>query len=330
VSEYANAVYNAPQEGFLAMGLETGMPAPDVVTLGASPSLFLVGYADVPGMDAPEGTAPIAPTGTYKPVAFLPGRREPIVNGSIVLGAGAGPEKLIQAAMRELSSWTGGRHLCQPVVAFAGGAVGACDATRSSMWLARCCLIDTLSLNMQFGQPATIQFSAPALALQRNVTPLTSSVVNHNALAAAGGEPFGWQHVTLLIGGIDYTPLLASLQLQISNGVTRKLMRKLLAGGNSNALTRAARDLQPGVQNVNFGLGLAGKLPATLTDNGGSTLNLGQIDVILSDGTASHTFSVAQGALQTYGQSPVSTGGEWGFNANVLSGGMSYTYDNGA
>lgn len=336
MAEITGVKYRKGHEGFFVWGLETGMLEPDVQLLPAAPTLQLGGYASVPGMRQPEGTQPIRAVGMRKAAAFLPGRREPSVNFSVNMGSGNGPKKLLQAALSTTTNSeiaAANRHMCLPVLALGGGAVSPCHTDRSYTWLARYCLINSLTFNLQFGQPVQAQISAMALALKRGATVLDTTLINETNIKAAGGRPFGWQHISWTVGNDDFTPLLNSLSIQISNNITRDSMRKRLnnAGGvgDANALSRTSRSLSVGNFDLNLNLGLRDKLPAALVDGSDTATDwsgTGALEIELSDGLSGYVLSIPNNFLNDFGQNEVQAEGEFSYSGSTMSDDMIVTY----
>src|SRR5690606_29780751 len=103
------------------------------------PTLSMVGYADVPGIEENENVQLIESVGSYQGVDAIPGRREYTFNGNIRVGSVGFMARAIRDA--SISGYEGERFRCLPMISFAGGAFYPdCDGgtdDESYLWVAR-------------------------------------------------------------------------------------------------------------------------------------------------------------------------------------------------
>ena len=311
--------YNRGQEGYAVIGIETTAIAPDTATLPAVPTLALMGYANVPSAQRTNGSTKIFAAGSPYPLANRKNRRENNLSGTMTLGDGAGPVTLIQSSIRSNTTQTlAARSLCLPYICIGRGAVGACDATRSKASIYRYGLVSSLGLSVTPEGGAMLNYSVVALTGQTS-TALTTSTVNHAAIATAGGAPYAWDHLSVLIGGLEWRAYIASIDLQINNGVTARLMRTQQTGGESNPLTRAPRDIMPGNEDNSLSITLAAPFPSTLVD-------FSTIVIALANGVHSHTFTLSTNENNELTEGAVDNGGDFSYTAGILAGGVGYVY----
>lgn len=311
--------YNRGQEGYAVIGIETTAIAPDTATLPAVPTLALMGYANVPSAQRTNGSAKVFAAGSPYPLATKKGRRENNLSGTMTLGDGAGPVKLLQAAIRSNTVLTTAvRSLCLPYISIGRGAVGACDATRSKASLYRYGLVNTLGLSVTPDGGAMLNYGVVALTGQTS-TALTTSTVYHAAIATAGGAPYSWDHLSVTIGGLEWRAYIASVDLQINNSVTPRLMRAQQTGGETNPLTRAPRDIMPGNEDNTLSITLAAPFPSTLVD-------FSTITIALDNGVHSHTWTLSTNENNELTESAVDNGGDFAYTVGILAGGLTYVY----
>jgi hypothetical protein len=318
VSLYSNVVNRGGQEGFFVFGLESGMLGVNASTLPAAPSLLLAGYGSLPGIDVNDNPQPVRGVGSYRPLDFILGRREITVEAALEISGGANAKMLLHSMFRSSptsSIPSGNRFMCQPTICIGGGAVGACDATRSYHWLARYFMPNTYSMTMAIGQPATLQFQGNALVLVENATALTTTTVNDTNLIAAGGTPFAWQNLEFLINGVDYTGMLLNATFQGSNNTILRGMRTLasVGGDATNPLYRAAQQITPGVEDLSIQLALEDKLPSTLYGL------LGVVSGSMSDGVSTISVSTAINILANKRQNQTTADSPFSYGATILS-----------
>lgn len=310
--------YNRGQEGYAVIGIETTAIAPDTATLPAVPTLALMGYANVPSAQKSNGATKIFAAGSPYPLAIRKNRRENNLSGTMTLGDGAGAVTLIQASIRSNVALTAARSLCLPYICIGRGAVGACDVTRSKASIYRYGLVSTLGLNVTPEGGAMLNYGVVALTGQTS-TALTSATVNHAAIATAGGAPYAWDHLSVLINGLEWRAYIASVDLQINNGVAARLMRAQQTGGETNPLSRAARDIMPGNEDNSLSLNLAAPFPSTLTD-------FSSIVISLNNGVKSHTWTLTTNENNEQTEGAVDNGGDFSYTAGILAGGVGYVY----
>lgn len=332
MAEYTGAKYLNANEGFLLFGTETpttsgaatGMLAPHATTLQTPPALALVGYTGVPGMSTNENHIPVRGVGSRKPFGFIAQRRENVITGSFLLSGGATCKKILQAALQ--STLTGvfantSRHQCLPVFALGGGAVGACDATRSFLWIARHCLMNSLVINIAQGQLVSVQFEAWAMAIATG-TALTTTEINEANISTAGGTPFSYDNsyfdITPYGGGTvaDYAPIVENGTININNNLSWVLQRHPSGSGISDPLDRAPRSIDVGEQVIGADLNLRQALP----------LDPGSLSLVLDNGTTDVTLGIAGTALSRYrGMNAAEVGQPMQFSAPLLATDLSIT-----
>ena len=327
--------YRGGHQGFFAFNLEpSGMILPDAGTLPAGPSsLLFAGYAGQPGVQKPEGTQPVRGVGSPRMLQAVPGFRQPTYDVNLTLGAGVNVLLLLQCALRHLTVPAGGPNIpaaskfhCLPVLAVGGGAFDQCDVAASYHWQGRHAMINSLGLSIANGQAATANLQFWPVCVDKTAPNITG--ISDAALRAAGGDVFAWQHMSFEFGGYDYSGIIESVSIQLSNGLRRGPMRTLqsVAGANSaakkaNPLYRATRQVIPGSEDLQIQLNLLDKLP----ENMDGEQNEGLFTVVLANDQAAFEFRIQSNFLVAENQNATAPEAPFGFGASFMSSDMTVT-----
>ena len=324
--QYAGANYRGGHLGFMAFNLEpSGMIAPEATTLPAGPGTLLFGgYTSVPDVQMPEGTSPVRAAGSARPVAFVPGFRQPTMDANLILGSGANMFLLLRCALRHLATDLvpqASKFHCLPVIAVSQGAYDPCDSTLSYHKQGRHAQINSLSFSIQEGQPVSSRVQIWPVCIDRNRPAITG--LNDAAIKAAGGDVFAWQHLEFGWGGTDYTSIISSANFQITNGLRRGPMRTLASVNRdkTNPLYRCTRQVIPGPEDVQVSLNLADKLPESMDGEN----NIGTLSAILTNDSAQYRIDVETNFVASQGQQGTGAEAPFAFSASFQSSAITLT-----
>lgn len=324
-AEYPGAIYRGGHESVLLFGVEAGMLAPDAQSIGAVPQMQLAGMTSPPQISFNDSPAPVYGGGAGDPLFMTEGRKELTASGNLMVGAGAGTKKFLQAALRgadaPVASYpNASRKGCQPVIALGYGAYDACASGDGFLSYLRYAMMNSLSITIAENGPVTAAWSAMAL-LGGDGAALAAGDVAPAALQIAGGAPFSMQHLQLIITPpvgtpYDYQGVINSVTFAATNNVAARSIRSLAnAGGDTtNPLFRSARQLVPSTRPpLTVTLDLADRLPY---------LSGSSIEAILNNGTSSLTIATQI----AYGQTSSQNGGDpqspMGFGQTFLCSGL--------
>jgi len=311
--------YYGGQEGFMTYAAETGILTPkDAPVIGAPGTQLLAGLANVPGYNVNDNTAPVRGAGAARAVTFLPMRREFTIDNQILLSAGAATKLFLQSALRATPNATianANRHLCLPLISVGGGAIGACDTARTSKWLARYAMFNTLTLTFAENQPATAAFQLWPLYIEQNAT-YTVPAISETSILAVSGQPFAFQHLSFSIGATQYETGITSATISVNNKLRRVGTRNPVA---SDPTSRAARQIVTDGEDVTINL----SMNAPLEFAGETTI--GTIVVALTDGVSTITITVTANWHANSGQNSTAPDGAYGYSASILSSSLAIT-----
>lgn len=298
-------------EGIAYYGLETtGMLADGATALGGMPTMNLLGYSSVPGLDAPENPTPRRAPGSSRRLGpDKPGRREPTMNGSLKLSSQSASLDLLRYALRtDQTIASGARHECLPVFALATGLAGRCNTLLDDQEVGRYCVMESLSIAWSEGQDTMLTFRARPLTI---VESTFFSSPSEAALIAAGGDPFNCQelYTTIALGntsGGGFDNVFNSLNLTINNGITLSGTRHpdpVL--GLSNAVSNIAYFPEVGDEDITLEVSTKARLNAFDT-------------MTLINENANEYLGFDLGGLvrQTRGREEVQAGARAGFSAS--------------
>lgn len=310
--------YLSGQEGYMAFAAGA-MVTPETQ---AAPGSYagvpaLIGYTNVPGFTMNENTAPVRGAGSPRPLVFLNQRREFTIDNTLILSAGAATKQFLKFALRGTSNGDIAaeyRHQCLGVLDIMGGALGACDENRDNPWLGLHGMFNTLNITIGENQPPTAQFQ---------IWPITvSSALGYElpditdvALVTAGGVPFGFQHLSFVLGSSPYsTDYSANIQ-SVSIAVNNNLRRKGTRPPSDDDYNRCVRQIQVGAEDITVTLNLHAPIPQT-----GS---LGQLNAVLTDGTDTLTISLTTNQLSQQAQNSTAPEAEFSYSGTIMSSGIS-------
>lgn len=334
--EYPGAVYRGGHESVLLFGAEAGMLAVDATTIGAVPTMGLVGMTSPPQIIFDNAPAPEYGGGAIDPLFMTENRKTVSASGTITLGAGAGTKSFLQAALSGtdapiLTYPLASRQNCQPVIALAYGSYNACATGSGFLSYLRYAMMNSLQITIGGDGSAKASWGAMALVSGDAVAPLAAGAITPAALQQASGTPLSMQHLQLIITppvgtAYDYQGVINSITFSATNSITARGIRSLAnAGGNvTNPLYRAARQLVPGTRPpLSITLDLADRIP---------NLAGGSVQAILSDGstttsgtvttTNSLTFATQIAFNQTATQNGGDNSGPMSFGRTLLCSGL--------
>jgi hypothetical protein len=281
MADYASAIYREGHEGILVVGYETGMLAPDATALPAAPALDVIGYSGLPEIDIPEAAQLVRGVGSYRALGTVNGRRTPKMSGHVILSGGAGCKKFLQAAFRSTSSAViadVNRFMCKPVLALGGGAASSCDTGRNMGYMLRYAMLASMKITLTMDDMAALEYEAQALTA---ATDGTQTARTESQLVAAGGTPFLFQHASLTDqAGVDYADIVEGVTITQTDVLRVRGIRPPQAGGDTNALTRAGRQITVGNETITLELTLNDIMPSNPTsltlalDNGSETISI--------------------------------------------------------
>lgn len=273
------------QEGFSAFAVDTPQDLADGTISTAPLTHLLVGYGNVPGYTYTPNTRPVRSAGAYAPVAYSHHRAEYTVDNSLVISTGANCLKFLQAAVRTSGTTVFpaiNKYQCLPVISYMGGFIGACDTARDAEWLARACMFNTLTMSFSQGAEATAQFQLWPLAMDFAPS-ATVPTVTPAAIATAGDVPYVYQNMLFNVGSNEDSPGITSLTITVNNNLRRKGTRQ-----NANGiLANAARSINVGPEDISI------QVTLDATPAYSALAALGNISVVLSDGTTTRTIALS-------------------------------------
>lgn len=331
--EYPNAIYRGGHESVLLFGNEAGMLAPDAQTVGAVPTMQLAGFTTPPTISINANPTPVYAGGSRDPLAMTGGRKDVSASGQVMLGAGPGVKKFLQAALSGNDAPTASYPLaqrkgCQPVIALAYGAFDACAAADGFLSYLRYFMMTSLSISARENGPVMVDWAGMALLAGDAVSPLPNTAVSQDLLQTAQGSVFSMQHMQLVVtpagGGTayDYQDITNSVTFNAPGNITPRGIRSLNSVGNdpTSLLYRAPRQLVPGTRPpTTVTLDLSDRLAASLTPGEGLA---GAIQAQFSDGTNTITIGTQTAFFQTGSQNGGTTEGPMGFGTTFLCSGL--------
>jgi hypothetical protein len=223
-----------------------------------------MGLMTFPGAQVTNNFQAIETIGSSMDVAQVPGRREVDLNTRIQVADGT----FLLNALRDRSNLDGTDAVLGLPLFAAECGIGSDFGASAWAYQYLDCLMNSLRLDYREGQPVSADVQIMAMVELAQASPA--------ALALSDADVLMWTHLSWVVGGIDYRPILSECGLQINNNVQRTGIRNvLMSGATELGISRTCYKQVPLLEKITVNFGMYDRIPAALaTANDWGTLTM--------------------------------------------------------